>query len=251
MLITLPVIYPYPKVNILIDDDDNPRLSGFNVITIASEQSAIVPPPRTDGAIPWMSPELLYPEKFRLQNNYPTVQSDCYALGMVIYEVLGGQAPFAAYKNIEVVLMVLSGERPEKPRGDAGKHFTDEIWGILELCWSQQPSGRPNAKHLLTRLDGKSSLWPPSEIGDDEDTDTNDEQSAASMEMKPGTGSDPSTGGGLGTKSRHGAFPLPHLRFATNLPPVVSSSEGSTTPRRKHTSKGGGVGDMLKQFLRR
>jgi len=38
----------------------------------------------------WMSPELLDPERFRMphpEDNRPTKQSDCYALGMVIYEV--------------------------------------------------------------------------------------------------------------------------------------------------------------------
>ena len=38
----------------------------------------------------WMSPELLDPERFGMpesENNRPTKQSDCYALGMVIYEV--------------------------------------------------------------------------------------------------------------------------------------------------------------------
>ena len=37
-----------------------------------------------------MSPELLDPERFgipRSEDNRPTRQSDCYALGMVIYEV--------------------------------------------------------------------------------------------------------------------------------------------------------------------
>ena len=34
-----------------------------------------------------MSPELLDPEMFGLDNNRPTKQSDCYALGMVVYEV--------------------------------------------------------------------------------------------------------------------------------------------------------------------
>jgi len=37
-----------------------------------------------------MSPELLDPERFRMpesERNRPTRQSDCYALGMVIYEV--------------------------------------------------------------------------------------------------------------------------------------------------------------------
>lgn len=36
-----------------------------------------------------MSPELLYPKKFKLEHHKLTKQSDCYALGMVIYEVCG------------------------------------------------------------------------------------------------------------------------------------------------------------------
>ena len=38
----------------------------------------------------WMSPELLDPERLGMpesEDNRPTRQSDCYALGMVIYEV--------------------------------------------------------------------------------------------------------------------------------------------------------------------
>jgi len=38
----------------------------------------------------WMNPELLHPEWFGIpesEDNRPTRQSDCYALGMVIYEV--------------------------------------------------------------------------------------------------------------------------------------------------------------------
>ena len=39
------------------------------------------------GTVQWTSPELLNPEMFGLDNNRPTTQSDCYALGMVVYEV--------------------------------------------------------------------------------------------------------------------------------------------------------------------
>lgn len=34
-----------------------------------------------------MNPELLYPDKFGIEDPRPTMQSDCYALGMVVYEV--------------------------------------------------------------------------------------------------------------------------------------------------------------------
>ena len=40
------------------------------------------------GTVRWMSPELLFG-----QNRPPTCESDCYALGMVIYEVSGLHSP--------------------------------------------------------------------------------------------------------------------------------------------------------------
>ena len=43
------------------------------------------------GTYRWMSPELLDPEAFGIpqseESTRPTTQSDCYAFGMVIYEV--------------------------------------------------------------------------------------------------------------------------------------------------------------------
>ena len=48
-----------------------------------------------------MGPELLDPERFRIpesENNRPTRQSDCYALGMVIYEV-SSHARQSAFMN--------------------------------------------------------------------------------------------------------------------------------------------------------
>jgi len=42
----------------------------------------------TDGGTTrWMSPELLDPDRFEFPDSRPTKQSDCYALGMVVYEV--------------------------------------------------------------------------------------------------------------------------------------------------------------------
>ena len=67
-----------------------------------------------------MSPELLHPNQFGLKDSRPTRESDCYALGMVIYEVLSGKAPFAALKDFMVMRKVTDGERPERPEGAEG-----------------------------------------------------------------------------------------------------------------------------------
>jgi len=39
------------------------------------------------GTTRWMSPELLDPDRYGLPDSRPTKESDCYALGMVAYEV--------------------------------------------------------------------------------------------------------------------------------------------------------------------
>lgn len=149
----------HPQANVLINEEGNACLTGFNLVTIASDQSTITSPPRAEGTIPWMSPELLYPERFGLENTHPTMASDCYALGMVIYEVLSGRPPFYPYRDPEVVYLVSEGEHPKRPRGEEGGAFTDAIWGVLELCWKQRPCDRLNSEGVLVGLEGNVSTW--------------------------------------------------------------------------------------------
>ena len=172
---------------------------------MASERSTIASP-RAAGVVPWMSPELLHPGNFGLKNNHPTVKSDIYALGMVIYEVISGQAPFAAHRDPEVVFMVISGERPERPQGDAGGLLTDEIWEVLGLCWREQPNDRPNANRVHSALEGGLSM-PPSDVDGEAETSTDDEQSAAHTEKE------------IDIESRscsEGIFTLPRSKVVSN-----------------------------------
>ena len=92
------------KANILINKDGRACIADFGLSTITGV--ATHPAARTSlvslisndtlmsftggGTRRWMSPELLDPERFGMpesEDNRPTRQSDCYALGMVIYEV--------------------------------------------------------------------------------------------------------------------------------------------------------------------
>jgi len=145
-------------------------------------------PATAGGTIPWMSPELLYPEKFGLKKSHLTKESDCYALGMVVYEVLTGKSPFAPRRDPEVVYIVLDGERPRRPEGDEGKLFTDGIWEVLERCWKHKPSDRPSAKTVLRSLEGNSSpLRPPSGMdgGVEIDIDSRSVETASGSGMFP------------------------------------------------------------------
>jgi hypothetical protein len=110
-----------------------------------------------------MSPELLDPEQLHLKDGSPTIESDCYALGMVIYEVLSGQAPFSPLRDLIVIQMVIKGERPQRSEGKEGVKFTDELWKMLNVCWEAQPGNRPSIETVFECLERASETWksPP------------------------------------------------------------------------------------------
>jgi len=115
-----------------------------------------------------MSPELIDPEICGLEGCCPTRESDCYALGMVIYEILSGCAPYDTNNPFAILRRVLAGERPKRPEGEAGKWFSDNIWDVVELCWKHRPDGRPDAKAVLLALEGKPYQLRSSDVNEDD-----------------------------------------------------------------------------------
>ena len=79
------------------------------------------------------------PEEFGFDKYRPTKTSDCYALGMVIYEIISGHLLFHDHKDLTVFVKVLRGTRPRR-----GPGFTNNLWKMLELCWEPQPDARQN-----------------------------------------------------------------------------------------------------------
>ena len=125
-----------------------------------------------------MSPERLNPNQFGLKDSRPTKESDCYALGMVILEVLSGQVPFRGDCNDFIVMQkVLDGEHPGRPRGAKEAWFTGDLWGMLEQCWSWQRKDRPTVEDVHEHLERVWTTWQPLPLGADSDvdTDTDDE----------------------------------------------------------------------------
>lgn len=143
---------PDPKANILVDNSGHACLAGFNPLSGALGHSTATSPVMGGGTIRWMAPELFDPAKFGLDDDRPTKHSDCYALGMVVYEILSGEIPFASYSSHHVISKVLGGEHPGRPQWEEGSLFTDRIWETLELCWKPQPGDRPSARVVLLGL---------------------------------------------------------------------------------------------------
>ena len=139
------------KANILVDEEFEARLADFGFLTIVSDPKHGLSSTFSvehGGTNRWMSPELIDPKKFGLEKCRPTKASDCYALGMVVYETISGHCPFHEVPTgASVFPGVLNGERP--PREAC---FTDTLWSMLEVCWEHQPVNRPEIKDVLKCL---------------------------------------------------------------------------------------------------
>jgi len=98
------MLQTFAKANILVNKDRRACIADFGLSTITGvpthtvagvSQASLISDDTLmsftgGGTRRWMSPELLDPERFgmpELEGDRPTRQSDCYALGMVIYEV--------------------------------------------------------------------------------------------------------------------------------------------------------------------
>lgn len=116
-----------------------------------------------------MSPERLNPVQFGVTDSRPTKDSDCYALGMVILEVLSGDVPFTRDCNEFMVMKkVLEGERPGRPQGVEGEWFTNDLWEMLQACWSPGRKDRPTAEAVFDSLTETSTAFqsaPPNMDG--------------------------------------------------------------------------------------
>jgi len=170
--------------NILIDEYGHARLADFGLLIILSDSTNPTPSSSftIGGTMRWMSPELLAPNHFGLKDCRPTKESDCYAFGMVIYEVLSGQAPFAPLNDCAIILKTIEGERPERPEGAEGVWFTDDLWETLKLTWATQPGHRPSIAAVLERLERASRATEEHshQMGEIQEVDKGDDEGLAS-----------------------------------------------------------------------
>jgi len=118
-----------------------------------------------------MAPEILVRKGGRVPSGNEGKAADIYSFGMVMFEVclprvhrayistpyhspqvLTGTAPFPDESDEEVVEMVTTGLRPERPSGDPSQELADELWEQIVTCWNAEPSERATALKVLRAL---------------------------------------------------------------------------------------------------
>ena len=190
----------------------------------------------------WSSPERLHPERFNLKERHPTQESDCYALGMVTYEVLSGLAPFSSCTNVLLLAeKILGSERPEKPPTLQGEWSTTHLWGMLGRCWESQPDARPSLNTVLQCL---QSITRPSRLYGDQPTAAVNGSGRFSLSRPRFAFKYLCVAIGFVVPHRGGRFPVsPHM-----YPPDVTGPTipAAPAPLRQDDSVGGWVGKLAR-----
>jgi len=110
--------------------------------------------PGVYGRSRWMAPEVLEPsDDFSIQDAGETVytpNTDVYAFGMTILEVITGRSPYSHQRHDTVVILeVIRGIRPNRPQDPA---ISDNVWNIISACWETKPHKRPPAALVASWL---------------------------------------------------------------------------------------------------
>ncbi|KAG8899836.1 hypothetical protein FRB99_006412 [Tulasnella sp. 403] len=133
--------------NILVASDRRPLLSDFGLSKAVS--TLTLPVSKFSGSLRWASPELW-------NGMGKTLETDVYAFGMTIYQILSGNVPFYDEGTEAAVAMavVLRDDRPPRnPPIDLGSGASYEsIWDVAENCWKKEPDKRLTMAVAVDRL---------------------------------------------------------------------------------------------------
>jgi serine/threonine protein kinase len=139
-------------VNLLVTIDWICKHADFGMVTGLGTLPTATRGGGGGGTLQFTAPEVLNKEPYSLA-------AEIYAMGMVMFEVTTGIAPWDGCSQVEIMMSVIRGERPPIP---AGCH--PFLAAIITSCWAQDPVDRPSSAALATTFSGargEEELQPP------------------------------------------------------------------------------------------
>ncbi|KAF8753809.1 kinase-like protein [Rhizoctonia solani] len=131
-------------LNVLVSSDGVAKLADFGLSTMAESSLEFSETSSSQaGSIRWAAPELLSTESPKSK------QSDVYALGMTMLEIVTGSVPYAqCQRDFSVMKLVEQGVLPIRPTDRLqADEFGDRMWSLLVGCWG----GIQMRAHQLSR----------------------------------------------------------------------------------------------------
>ncbi|KAB5594787.1 RasGEF domain containing protein [Ceratobasidium theobromae] len=145
--------------NVLVSATGEALLADFGLSKIVAEEegAAVASIDLEDaGSSRWMAPELFQVDASTSSSSV-TPQSDVWSFGMLCLEVLTGCSPFFPKLRIDaqVIAALIQGylpSRPEPLEQMHGRGLSDEMWEVMNRCWSWRPPERPEMRTLASEV---------------------------------------------------------------------------------------------------
>lgn len=129
--------------SILLDRHGNACLGDMGIVT-ACKSVGDAMEYETDG-YRWLAPEIIAGDPESVTESW---MSNVYSFGMVIWEMVTGEAAYAAYSPVQAAVGIAAcGLRPEIP-----KDCPQLLKSLMMKCWNNCPTKRPQFSDILSVL---------------------------------------------------------------------------------------------------
>ncbi|XP_053177266.1 ankyrin repeat and protein kinase domain-containing protein 1 [Scomber japonicus] len=142
--------------NILIDDHLHVKISDFGLIhwEEGMNKKLFMEHLTARGNISYIPPET-----FTQCPDPPGTTFDVYSFGIVMWEILTQQKPYAGCSMTTVLLQVSHGKRPCMEMFPERKpHECDQMISIMKQCWDQDPKKRPQFLDTVRKTEALSEV---------------------------------------------------------------------------------------------
>ena len=127
------------SANILLEENFCVKICDFGLARLRAAGSSAMT--SGVGTFQWMAPEVL------VGGDYDT-SVDIYSLGVCCWEVMTGQCPYENSSQVDLILNVVKGGRPEMHPA-----FTEKQRKLLGACWHADPAQRCGLPEILASLE--------------------------------------------------------------------------------------------------
>ncbi|XP_052192340.1 serine/threonine-protein kinase STY46-like isoform X6 [Diospyros lotus] len=124
--------------NLLMDENEVVKVADFGVARVKAQSGVMT---AETGTYRWMAPEVI-------EHNPYDHKADVFSFGIVLWELLTGKLPYDYLTPLQAAVgVVQKGLRPTIP-----KNTHPKLADLLERCWQQDPTLRPDFSEITEIL---------------------------------------------------------------------------------------------------
>ena len=136
--------------NILLTRDNRAKIADFGMSVAMTGQELTA----ETGTYRWMAPEVIRHESY-------SSNADVYSFGIVLWQLITREVPFATMTPVQTAYAVAEGHRPEIPSSTP-----EHLRRIIEACWDEDSQKRPSFTYIAMALaDYAKMAFNPANVG--------------------------------------------------------------------------------------